>query len=291
MLFQSFTGSPIAQILSNKDRFDIAQDKLMHCYLNSSSLISSKTGDTSFCPIVGLLIKSSFSGPTKVKVKSAPSFSEDLKTVLDAINKSDQAKVQVLEDKPDEIAGNRPKESKLCQEAIQSYQEKMIKFSECYESASGLCNVLLKTTLPKTMWGAKDIKANLSKMKLASSENKETFEIAAEQSDFRLGHVTSYLMNKMSNSRTIESSVNNIISNFITMKKMMTSFVHSFHNLYASDQIFKKHTGYPATWFFDPSVFYNFTSRYEDVCENLVEATRAESSVIRPLYAWKTGDN
>lgn len=296
MLFQNMTGTVVSQIKCGEDLFDITQDKSFNCYLNKNHIFSSKINDDSFGSVVGVLVKATSPTPDIV-IKSSPLFSTNLKPLLNIINKSDRAKVQVLEDKPDEMAENKP-DDKFSLPSIQSYRDKMKKFAESFEIASDLSKVLLKTILPKTMWGSKEVKANLSKMKLSSNEEKEIFEVAAEHTNTKLGHIITCVNNRGLNSigvkKAVENSVNHISSDFLTMKKMMASFLHTYHNLYASDSFFKKQTGYPATWFFDPSVFYNFTERYEDISENLIEATRAESSVIRPLYAWKikvTGEN
>jgi hypothetical protein len=294
MLFEYAIGNPVIRISSNKDRFDITKDKTLHCFFNRNAVLDAKTNDESFWPITGLLVRSTIRQPgSEVVIKAEKTFSDFITSLMDAINKSKQEKVRVLEEKPDEMTENSaPEEFPVNAEKIDAYRDQLKNFSETFEDAVESSAILLRTSFPKTMWGAKELKSSLSKMKVASSEiadTKEVFEGAAEQSDLRMSHLASCLFEKISSSRKYaEDSVDHIITNFLTMKRMMASFLQSFHRLYTSDQLFKKYSGYPATWFFDPSVFYNFVERYEDVSDNLIEASRAESSVIRPLYAWKS---
>jgi hypothetical protein len=289
MLFEQAIDKPIVRISSEKDRFDITKDKTLHCFFNSNAVIGAKINDDSFWPITGLLVRATIRPGTEVIIKAEKNFSDFVTTLMDTINKSKQEKVKVLEEKPDEMTENSPAEEyHITAEEINSYREQLKNFSETFEDAIESSAILLRTSFPKTMWGAKELKSSLSKMKVASSEiesTKEVFEGAVEQSDLRISHLASCLFEK-SNRKYAEDSIDHIITNFLTMKRMMASFLQSFHRLYTSDQLFKKYSGYPATWFFDPSVFYNFIERYEDVSDNLIEASRAESLVIRPLYAW-----
>jgi hypothetical protein len=294
MLFEHPVGKPVIRISSEKDRFDIMKDKTLHCFFNSNAVIDAKVSDESFWPITGLLVRSAIRRPnTEIVIKAEKTFSDFVTTLMDAINKSKQEKVRVLEEKPDELTENSaPEEFPVNAEKVDAYREQLKNFTETFEDAVESSAVLLKTSFPKTMWGAKELKSNLSKMKVASSEvesTKEIFEGAAEQSDLRISHLASCLLDSgKSNRKYAGDSVDHVITNFLTMKRMMASFLQSFHRLYTSDQLFKKCSGYPATWFFDPSVFYNFVERYEDVSDNLIEASRAESIIIRPLYAWKS---
>ena len=211
-----------------------------------------------------------------------------VKDIIDTVNKSEQEKIKVLESKPDEMTENSPLEAKLQVGALNKYQSNLKLYSETFDDALSLSEVLLKTNLPKTMWGAKELKASLSKMKTASVNlltHREAFEAAAEQTDLKLGQIIPCLLDRKMSNRHVEESIDHVITSFRTMKSLMASFMQSFHGLYASDTLFKKHTGYPATWFYDPSVFFNFKERYADISDNLILASRDESSVIRPLYA------
>jgi hypothetical protein len=291
MLFEYLTVPPVIKISCVNDRFDIIKDKFFHCFFNGNAVLSSKSTDEYFGSVVGMLVRSSIQVPNApIVIKAENTFSDQIKSIIDMINKSKQEKINVLEEKPDELMENKPSEYPMRAESINKYQENLKSFTETYEDAVNLSEVLLKTSFPKTMWGAKELNGCLSKMKTASAElvsNIEIFETAAEQTDFRMNHLVPCLSGKISSHKRAEDSINHIVTNFLTMKRMMASYLQSFHRLYASDQLFKKYTGYPATWFFDPSVFFNFMERYEDVSDNLIEASRAESAVIRPLYAWK----
>jgi hypothetical protein len=64
--------------------------------------------------------------------------------------------------------------------------------------------------------------------------------------------------------------------------------------LFSIDEMFKKATGYPTTWAFDPSTFYDFQFCYDGLVKNLVRLAKTELAVIEPLFVWKvknTGEN
>jgi hypothetical protein len=238
------------------------------------------------------LVKSSVNKPnTLIDITAEKGFADFVKTILDTVNKSRSEKIRVLEEKPDEREENTSLENAVCAEDLSMYREGLKSFSETFEDAMESSVILLRTVFPRTMWGAKELKSSLSKMKTASAEiynDKEKFEIAVEQSDSLLGHLASCLFDNAGSPKVAVNSIDHITTNFLTMKRIMASFLQSFYKLYTSDQLIKKCSGYPATWFFDPSVFYNFLERYEDVSNNLIDISRAVSSVIRPLDTWKS---
>jgi len=199
MFFEYAPGKIALKVSSGKDRFEVSKDKMMRCFFNRNTILDAKINDDTFGPIVGLLVRSSIQRPnTEILIKAEKSFADFVKTIIDTVNKSKQEKIQILEEKPDEMTENGPSEypQALCAENIEMYREQLKNFSETFEDAIESSNVLLKTSFPKTMWGAKELKGSLSKMRTASyeiSNGKETFEGAAEQSDIRLSHIASCL--------------------------------------------------------------------------------------------------
>jgi hypothetical protein len=229
----------------------------------------------------------------KIAVKCNPSYSDFLKDFIETVSKSDQVKVQVLDAKPDEITDNKPKEASFNFSSLEGYRDSIKSYYDCFDNALKLSDILLKTKLPKNIHSFKDIEATLTKSKTASldlTKRRENYELITEQTGHHVGHIivaiNSRRWNDAAVQKIIQASVNHVSANFMTMKKLLASFITSQYSLYDIDKNFKKYTGYPATWFFDPSVFYNFKESYKDVSDSLVEAVKAEASVVRPLYAW-----
>ena len=295
------SGIKIAQIHCGKDILDVTiQDKQARCYFNHIDVVGAQEL-YNITPIVGMLIMSSCRTPTtKIQAKSNPSYGNFLKDMINTVTKSDQAKIQVLEEKPDEMTDNKPKESKFNVDVLENYREGTQSYCNCYDSTLALSDVLLKTKLPKSASTFKEIDKVLAGVRNASvalSKNRESYELAAEHTGSRVGQImTAIRSNRLNDSnikKLLQTAVNHVTADFLTMKKYLASLVLSHYPLYDIDRTFKKHTGYPATWFFDPSVYYNFTERYKDASDGLIEAVRAEASVVRPLYAWHlkvTGD-
>ena len=289
-MFPIVSGTKIAQIVCQDNNFDIIHSKSDHCLLNGCQVISSKTD--SFMPLSGMLVLSTCIRPNeKVQVTYDPSFSNQLKDLLDVITHSDQAKVEVLESKPDETVNNKPSDFGIPN--ITNYQAMLKSASECLDQALSLTTALLKIKLPRKMWGVKEVEKILTRSRTDVEDieqGKEAFEIAAEQSDFKAGQLKTFLEQYKGKKQASCEMVNSMISDFMTMKKIMASYLIACHKLYGINKVSKIHTGYPATWFFDPSVLYNFMEKYEDMSDHLVAAARSESSLIRPLYVWTTGE-
>ena len=285
----------IAQVKCNRDIFDVVlTDKYARCLLNGVDVLSSKDL-ASFAPIVGLLVSSSCTAPgTTVAVKKDPAYGEFMKGIVDTISKSDQAKIKVLEDKPDEIADQKPKQASVTGEVLDSYRCGVRAYCDCFNDVLALSDVLLKTKLPKSVLSFKDLSGTMSKVRTATAElskDREHFDAVMEQTGTRIGRIMIAMNNNLNDptvKKLVQESVDHVVADFMGTKKLLASLLNSQYPLYDINPLFKKHTDYPATWFFDPSVFYNFTERYKDASDNLVEAVRTEASVIRPLYAWKT---
>jgi len=286
-------GERIARIKCNDDIFDVVlANKYAHCYLNNIDMISSKELDI-FAPVVGMLVSSACVPDPEISVKSGPSYSDFLKGVLDIVNKSNSVKVKVLEDKPDEMDNQKPKQAVLNGAKLEEYRSNIKAVLDCVNDVVDLSDVLLKTKLPKSIHAFKDLDRTLTKTKAATAEHvkaREDYDIMVEQTGSRVGRVIIALesSNKKDPNvqKIIEAYVNNIVNDFMRAKKLLASVMGSYYQLYDINNTFKKHTGYPATWFFDPSVFYNFSERYKDASDNLIDAVRTEASVIRPLYGW-----
>lgn len=283
----------IAQVKCNRDVFNVVlTDKYARCLLNGIEVISSKDLG-SFAPIVGLLVSSSCTAPgTVVSVKKDPAYGDFLKGIVDTISKSDQAKIKVLEDKPDEIADQKPKQASVTGEVLDGYRCGVRSYCDCFNEVLSLSDVLLKTKLPKNVLSFKDLTGTLSKVRSATAElskDREHIDAVMEQTGTRIGRIMIAMNNNLNDptiKRLVQESVDHVVADFMGTKKLLASLLNTQYPLYDINPLFKKHTDYPATWFFDPSVFYNFTERYKDASDILIEAVRTEASVIRPLYNW-----
>jgi hypothetical protein len=183
------------------------------------------------------------------------------------------------------------------QSAMDDYKDKLKMFQACVSQTLENSDIFLNTRIPASMWGSEKIKNVKAKIKRAIEKiDREELDIAAEQSDMKLSAL-GHIMERGAYPKPfirgaypkpfIASAVNHVINDFLTLKKAMSTILMKFQDLYNLDAISKKATGYPITWFFDPSVYYSFVEGYEDMSDHLVEAARAQNNVIAPLYSWK----
>jgi hypothetical protein len=288
------TEIKIAQINCGCDKLDIVlDDRHARCFLNGVSIMASKDLD-SFAPVVGMAVLASSRIPNAVfTIKANKTYGDFLKGILDTVNKSDQVKMKVLEEKPDEIAEQKPKQSAFAPKTLEEFKDGIKLANDCLFDALSLSEILLKTKLPKNVLSFKELNNTLAKVKTATndlSKNKDKCDLIVERTGINVNRVLLAMGNNLNDlnvKRTVRESVDHVIADFMALKKILASLITSHYPLYNIDPTFKKYTDYPATWFFDPSVFYNFAERYKDASDALIDVARAESSVIRPLYAWK----
>ena len=294
-MFEKMSGTRIAQIFCGKDRFDVVDAKAPKCFLNGIDVIGAKAGGLErFSSIVGMLVTSACVAPkTEVVVKRNPSFSDFLSGLVDTLTKSDQVKVNVLEMKPDENSDNTPKEASFDIRSLDEFREGLKTYANCFDDTVNLSGVLLKTKLPRSITGFKELHRILSDTKTASEElstKREQYEIASEQLDNRISQIIIAVVNNLDGPKRaniLKTAVAKVLDNFFTVKRLSAETFSSFNPLYNVDKAFKKYTEYPATWYFEPSVFYNFTEKYKDASDHMIDLARAEASIIRPLHFWK----
>jgi hypothetical protein len=78
-----------------------------------------------------------------------------------------------------------------------------------------------------------------------------------------------------------------MINDFFSVKNKVSKTVGVLYPLFSIDKIFKKATGYPTTWAFDPSTFYDFQYCYDGLVKKLVRLAKLEMSAIEPMFIWK----
>lgn len=199
--------------------------------------------------------------------------------------KIDESKVTVLTLPPDEQQDSGMREMKASGPDLDKYQDVLPELSEPVCKCWDLSDGLLRTNIPKTMWGGKKIQSFLNGVRTDMDGIKndfERFEIAVEHTDRNLR------MAKAANDPRSSSVVaGRLIEGFRDIKSALSKTAQITHRLFDADRVFKKEAGYPATWFFPPSVYYDFLYNFEGLVKGMVKAATLEKSVIIPLFAWR----
>ncbi len=215
--------------------------------------------------------------------------------VLKNIQKdSKPADFYVLEVKPDEVQDNRTtgyeaSSKKNIVERLDEYRVSVKKFGETVENLHKTSSVLLKTDLDKKMWGSKKVMNIIEDVRyeagiLATDLNK--IDYCLEHSDESAYKIQKIVSNRIPaiHAKDVAGSV---IENFSFIKSFMSEFAQALHKLYIIDTAFKKCVGYPATWFFDGSIFMDFIFEYENLINHLIKSASLEANTIEPLLVWK----
>ena len=213
---------------------------------------------------------------------------------LKGMEKERGVKVKILEEQPDESEENAPRESKSSKdmaEKITSYRNDMGLVSEVVGETKGLSESLMRMRMPDSMWGIKEVKKLIAGVKneMDSLKNSyEKFEIAMESTDKKSDMVTSLMKYAgTAKKETIAGAISGIFDDFFTTKVLVSKMAQALYPLFSIDGMFKKATGYPTTWAFDPSTFYDFQFCYDGLVKGLVRLAKSESFVIEPLSVWK----
>ena len=292
------TGSPVGQIIIGDDTIALRmQDRSVLGSLNNSIMIeteSEKKFQERAVPIVSMVVADlSIKNPV-VKVYSNDSYKDLFQNILKQVNKSEDAKVMVLEVKPDEMQENIPRQflsNEAVPRAIKSYCDQVKDFSDVMEETSSLANILLKTQLPRTMWGAKKVQSLINNIRADfdnMADEVNDFEAHAEATE----RDTSIMLAMAQNPGSVEKHkankiIDDVKTRFTSMKNTISKTAQALYGLFDIDPVVKASTGYPTTWFFDSSIFYDFTYDYNNLIKNLIKAAKAETEVIAPLSVWK----
>lgn len=217
-----------------------------------------------------------------------------LDPLLDEIKKhTEDVEVQVLDAAPDEITENTPKEMKTAEiiNGVAEYRNSLDGFKEVLIDTRRQAEILLRTKLPSTMWGEKKVTSVLSSIKselsdIGSWEND--LEIVIESSERKSWATLSRLsktagLSKSMVKQSVGETAVDMIDKFLKIKKDMSVLSETLYRLSSIDGVFKTSTGYPATWFFDSSIFYDFLYNYENLVASLIKTARIESSTMIPL--------
>lgn len=217
-----------------------------------------------------------------------------LDPLLDEIKKhTEDVEVQVLDAAPDEITENTPKEMKTAEifKGVAEYRSSLDGFKEVLLDTRRQAEILLRTKLPSTMWGEKKVTAVLSSVKaelLPIGQWENDLDALMESSERKSWATLSRLsktagLSKSMVKKAVGETAADVIDKFVQIKKGMSVLAEALHGLSSIDGVFKTSTGYPATWFFDSSVFYDFLYNYENLVASLIKTARIESSTMIPL--------
>lgn len=263
-------------------------------YLNNSRLTESKSSKnfiTKSMPVLSMLINEL--APKRINLKQSNE-NNMLNQLVDVLNRNkNDLEVFVLKLKPDEIVQNKPRQIQAAYNGLPSridgYQEDILKISENIKDIKHLSNILLGTTLPKTMWGAKEVQKVLSNMQ---DENQN---INIDKIDFyteKTKNASEFLNKVISrginvNLENLNRVIKNISNNFFNIKNIISSMAQNLYGLFDINKTFKNATGYPATWFLDSSIFYDFCYDFENLVNDMIKCARLENNVIEPILIWK----
>jgi hypothetical protein len=217
-----------------------------------------------------------------------------LDPLLDEIKKHVvDVEVQVLDAAPDEITDNTPKEMKTAKilNGVAEYRNSLDGFKEVLIDTRRQAEILLKTKLPSSMWGEKKVAVVLSSVKaelLPIGQWENDLDIIMESSDRKSWATLSRLsktagLSKSMVKQAVGETATDVVDKFMQIKKGMSVLAETLYRLSSIDGVFKTSTGYPATWFFDSSVFYDFLYNYENLVASLIKTARIESSTMVPL--------
>lgn len=267
-----------------------SSDKLMG-FLGRSNLTSSTPSKfLKACPVLCRIAVPEI-GTGTVKIWKSSKAGKPVDDFLKVMEKSRGVKVRVLEEQPDEQVENSPRECHASHELfkdIQFYREGIASTAESVGEARDLSGILIQTRLPDTMWGIKEVKKALAEVQSDAEmikDNIDQLEIAVETSEKKTGILASMIEKGLIKKGT--EMVAGLIKDFFIIKETLSKMAQVLHPLSVMDETFRKATGYPMTWVFDPSTFYDFQLCYDKLMKNFVRLAKSEQSIIEPLFVWK----
>jgi len=285
----ALNGKLVGKISTGQDSIGLHVDgKSFYGTVNGSRITESNTRKCFMeraLPVVAMAtIEICKSSPVKVwrTSKDQGAMDEVLKQ-LDG--KIEDSKITVLTLPPDEQQDSGLREMKASSPDLNGYQKGLPDFTEPVGKCRDLADGLLRTNIPRTMWGGKKIQSFLNGIRSDLDEMKddfERFEAAVEHSDKNLCMALG-----RNDRRPVSIIAGRLIDEFRDIKEIMSKTAQVTHRLFDSDRVFKKEAGYPTTWFFPPSVYYDFLYNFEGLVKGIVKAASFETSTIMPLFAWR----
>ena len=131
------------------------------------------------------------------------------------------------------------------------------------------------------MWGADKVQRRIASVRediRGFSEKVDRFDGALEDSGRKERPVMFMLTTNMAPAEK-GKMLSNFAKNFYPIKELLLGMAPVLDKLYKIDASFKKHTGYPATWFFNPSLFYDFQYNYENLMDHIIGFPSIEKNI------------
>jgi archaellum component FlaC len=297
------SGKTLCELKIGSNRIEISKvGRLINTLLNCRTILtaeSKKDFSAKSSPVLALIAKELVK---KAQVNSIQGYSKGPKDTTDMVDETIEdikknivpVEITMLKTVPDENEENNPPvEARFNTAKFEGYCRDMEEINTNLVGIRQTSGTLLKTSLAPKMWGAKEVMKVLNDM----NSDKEEIGNGFEQLEARMEHSEDQVrMIQASigrNTGTIRPLVGKVIENFSLVKSFMSRLAQTLQSLYTIDRVFKAHTEYPATWFFDPTTYMDFNFEYDNLISNLIKTASIEAEVIEPLLLWKikTGAN
>lgn len=295
-------GSPLVDIQTGRDHIHISRNgRQYHVLLNNRVIGATKSEKELFSKGLPFLISvvkemARTAGIDQLRWLPTTNIKKDNKMVGDAMKFVKQnlrpTEIFVLQIVPDEIQDQLPKEAAEKRNIFQNlerYKEIIKDFENTVVAVQESSEVLLKTNLAKKMWGSKNVMDIITESRDVMAELLQDYnkmDVCLERSDKASSYLQAAFSRKLANMQ-VKDVVGGLIENFSFLKSYMSRLAMNLQPLYAIDKDFKAHIGYPATWFFNPTTYLNFTDGYETLVGHLIKTASLESEIFEPLLVWK----
>jgi hypothetical protein len=291
------SGKTLCEFKIGLDKIGISKvGRQLNTLLNRRTILtaeSKKDFSTKSSPVLALVARELVK---KAQASSIQGYSKKAKDTTDMVDETIEnikknivpVEITMLKTVPDEIEENDPPvEARFNIAKFEGYCRDMEEINTNLIGIRQTSGTLLKTNLAPKMWGAKEVMKVINEM----NTDKEEIENGFEQIEARMEHAEDQVrMIQASigrNTGTLRPLVGKVIENFSQVKSFMSKLAQTLQNLYTIDRVFKAHTEYPATWFFDPTTYMDFNFEYDNLINNLIKTASIESKVIEPLLLWK----
>lgn len=271
-----------------------SQGGSIHSHLNGSTLMkcSSSEFDGYMAPVISMIV-SELKGDKSLEVWGNDDGMGLINKILKYINTYPEAvKLLSLSNKPDEMTINTPPVvlASDLMGLMEEYRKHVKQISSSMSETQSLAGALLRTELPGTMWGANKIHGALNSIRgnmNAIQDDLNHFEMSAERTDKSADMFRDFMPTGKIRGKSATKLADNVIEDFHVMKQAVSKTSQALYALFSIDPLCKKYTGYPTTWFFDSSIYYDFLYEFENLIRNLILTTKAERGVMAPLASWK----
>lgn len=293
-------GNILGQIQMGTDTISISKiGRHLYALLNNRVIMTAKSKQelqNRVAPVLSHIVKSISKTSQLDSARWKPvdkKYTQMITDTIKSIQKNlEPVEVYLLKSKPDETQDNRSilsENKKGIVERLNNYRFSLKKFEETKNNIKEASDVLLRVNLDRKLWGRKEVMKVISEARSGMevlSNDYETIDSSLERSDEQVKKIQ-IIINKKIASKIIKSTIGNIIENFAILKSFLSELAQVLHRFYGIDVIFKKHVGYPATWFLDSSVFMDYVFEYDNLVDHLIKFSALESDTIEPLLLWK----